>query len=354
MKKIAVILANLGGPDSLRAVRPFLFNLFNDPAIITLPNPFRWLLATFISTKRKKTAQEIYKQIGGKSPILDFTLEQAEALEKWLNNNSGCTVKLFTTMRYWKPFARQVVKDVKSYAPDEIIFIPLYPQFSTTTTASSVKEWRKESQKHHLSVPCKVLCCYPVEPSFIAAHSELITTTYQQALASGIPRILFSAHGLPKKMIEKGDPYQWQVEQTVKAITEKLRINKLDYRICYQSRVGRLEWITPSTEEEIENAGKDNVPLVIVPISFVSEHSETLVELDIEYKKLAGQHAVPGYYRVPALATEKLFIESLSNSCNALIQSDYSQKNIITSCSGKKLCPNVFSGCINEGLGVRE
>lgn len=329
-KKIAVILCNLGGPDSPEAVKPFLFNLFNDPAIISLPNPFRFFLAKLISSRREKTAQEIYEFIGGKSPLLELTEAQAKALEEKLSDEAE-EYKTFIAMRYWHPFTKDAAEKVKQYQPDEVVILPLYPQFSTTTSESSVKEWKKYFD--HTEV--KTVCCYHDDDDFIASHAALL----QKALAKakGKVRILFSAHGLPKKVIEKGDPYQWQVEQTADLVMEKIGKDGKDFVVCYQSKVGPLEWISPSTEDEIIRAGKDGVGVIIVPIAFVSEHSETLVELDIEYKHLADEHKVPEYIRVPALGEEENFINSLAKLC----------KNAVT-CSGTVCRPEGKSGCPNH------
>ncbi len=320
-KKRAIVLFNLGGPDSPEAVEPFLFNLFNDPAIISLPNPFRYLLAKLISHRRAPVAQEIYAHIGGKSPLLELTQEQADALQAALNADEDDTKyenRCFIAMRYWKPFADQTAAEVKAWGADEQILLPLYPQFSTTTSGSSVKDWKRACHKVGLSAPIKTACCYPTNPGFIDASAEMIKTGYDTAVAKaqklGIaaPRLLFSAHGVPKAVITKrGDPYQSQIEKTSAAVVEKLAIEGLDWKVCYQSRVGPMEWIGPSTETEIERAGKEGVGLVIVPIAFVTEHSETLVELDIEYGELAHEKNVPIYERVRTVCSHPKFINGL-------------------------------------------
>lgn len=313
MKK-AVILFNLGGPDNLDAVEPFLFNLFNDKNIITIPNPMRFLLAKLISSKRAPIAKEIYKQIGNKSPIVEETEKQAESLEKALNKNSdGEEWKTFISMRYWHPFSFETIEKVKEFNPDEIILLPLYPQFSTTTSKSSIDDWFKYSKKLGLNKPVKKICSYHVEENFIEAHAEKIKIYYDKEIKNGKTRILFSAHGLPEKIILKGDPYQKHVEETVEAVVKKLSIDNLDFVICYQSRVGRLKWIGPSTDDEIKKAGEEGVSIIIVPIAFVSEHSETLVELDIEYKHLAKESGVKNYVRVPTLGCDNKFIKTLEN-----------------------------------------
>lgn len=348
MSKTAVILFNLGGPDALKSVKPFLFNLFNDRAILGMPQPFRYLLAQLISTSRKKTAQNIYKHMGGKSPLLELTTDQASALEAMLNakkSQESDEFKTFVCMRYWHPMTDMVVKKVKAYAPDQVVLMPLYPQFSTTTTGSSVEVWNKECQKQDFKVPTSAVCCFPTEKNFIAAHVKLIKEAYWKASENGKPRVLFSAHGLPKKIIDGGDPYQWQVEQTVDAITQVLSIDDLDHRISYQSRVGPIEWIGPSTDNEIKQAGEDKVPLLIVPIAFVSEHSETLVELDIEYRELAEESGVMGYHRVPALNSEPFFIESLAQlTLNELPVPKDGQMRVRPD-KQTRICPNEFGRC---------
>lgn len=302
MKK-AVILLNLGGPDSLQSVKPFLFNLFNDRAIIGLPQPFRYLLAKLISGGREKKAQGIYANLGGKSPLLELTQAQADALQQKLGNE----YKVFVCMRYWHPMSAEVAKQVREYAPDEIILLPLYPQYSSTTTGSSINDFRRS----YGDANYKTVMCYPLEEKFIAAHVELIKP---QLEANPDARILFSAHGLPQKVIDAGDPYEFQVEYTSVAVAEKL--GATDWMICYQSKVGKLQWLEPSTEDEIKRAGADGKDVIIVPIAFVSEHSETLVELDIQFRDLAKEMGVKKYIRIPALGTHPLFIEALANVVN--------------------------------------
>lgn len=340
-KKTAVILFNLGGPDEIKAVKPFLFNLFYDPAIIDLPKPLRWLIAKLISNRRTIKARDIYNKIGGKSPILELTNLQAKALEKQLYSPDNNTeYKVFVSMRYWHPMSDTVVRNVKNYSPNHIILLPLYPQFSTTTTASSFADWERAASSVGLKIPTTKICCFPADLGFIAAHAKLIKDAYWKASENGKPRVLFSAHGLPEKIIEKGDPYQWQVEKTVAMITQILAIEELDYSICYQSRVGLLKWLTPSAESEIKRAGDEKIPLLVVPVSFVSEHSETLVELDIEYCHLAEKYGVTGYMRVPALGVEPLFIEALADLC--LKAGD---EEILCSFSKEHFCPRVFEKC---------
>ena len=338
-KKIAVVLFNLGGPDQLSSVKPFLFNLFNDPAIIGAPSLIRYFLAKLISKKREKTAQEIYSFMGGKSPILEQTINQANMLEKKLKGEKN-VYKVFISMRYWKPFVSETIKNVINWNPEEVILLPLYPQFSTTTSGSSLVSWKDEALKNKYKIPTKIICCYPAEGNFVLAHTKNIKTTLNKIKKNNDQnqniKLLFSAHGLPEKIIKKGDPYQNQVEKTVKKILENINKTQFSYTICYQSKVGPLKWIGPSTENEIIKAARVRQTIVLIPIAFVSEHSETLVELDIEYKKIAQINGCKRYYRVPALGINKDFIHSLYN----LILTN--SKNIILN---KKICQSKFKEC---------
>lgn len=306
--KTAVILFNLGGPESLNGVKPFLFRLFSDPAIMPLPAPLRYLLAWRISRKKTAHTQSVYKLLGGKSPLLANTKEQAQALESSLKE--GGNYRVFIAMRYAAPFAEDVVQQVKQYDPDKIILLPLYPQYSTTTTGSSLQAWRKAVEKTGLTIPAKVIKNYHLDPYYIAAHVDLIRRSLKKAGPN--PRVLFSAHGVTRRTIEKGDPYEMQINQTVVEIVEKLDLPSLDWAICYQSRVRNIEWLEPDTESQIKQAGEQGRTVVIIPISFVSEHMETLVELDIEYKELAEEYGVPAYIRVPALGIHPQFIQGLT------------------------------------------
>lgn len=311
MKK-AVVLMNLGGPDKLDNVQPFLFNLFNDKAIISLPNPFRYLLAKLISSRRNKKAQGIYSRLGGGSPILPETQAQADALQSSLSKHGD--FKVFICMRYWHPMSQEVVDDIKKYNPDEIILLPLYPQFSSTTTASSFDDFYNVAKKSGLDRPIKKLCCYYQDENFCQAYAELIKPYYEKALKTGAPiKMLFSAHGIPQNRIDAGDPYEWQVKKSVEKIVSLMAIDNLDYTICYQSKVGPLKWLEPATEHEIENAAKDKQAVILIPVAFVSEHSETLVELDMDYKELADEMGAACYLRVPTVRTHPSFIKSLTN-----------------------------------------
>ena len=334
MKK-AVILFNLGGPDKLESVEPFLFNLFNDPEILSVPSIIRYPLAKFISKRRAPIAKNIYKEIGNRSPILELTQKQADSLEKSLLKNGD--YKCFVAMRCWHPRAADVINKVKEFNPGEIILLPLYPQFSAATSGSSINEWKDLCKKENFNVKTKTICCYPTENNFVKSHANLIKKTLQKIENKNF-KLLFSAHGLPEIKIKKGDPYQWQVEETVGKIMEELKDMSLDHTISYQSRVGPLKWIGPSTDDKIIKYSKEKKGIVIVPVAFVSEHSETLVELDIEYKKLAEKNGCSFYKRVPALGTEENFIKGLA----ALVVQKETRKNFVSSvmCSSKHVkCP---------------
>ena len=318
MSRTAIVLFNLGGPDSLDAVRPFLFNLFNDPAIIRVPSLLRSMLAAWIARRRAPVAREIYGKMGNRSPILPNTEAQARALEQVL----GGDAKAFIAMRYWHPMTAETVKAVKAYGPAQVILLPLYPQFSTTTTASSYQLWGEEAQRQGLSAPTRLVCCYPTEPGFVAASAELVRQGLQRAAAEAPgarPLVVLSAHGLPKKIVDDGDPYVSQVEAGAAAIVAQLGLKPDEWVVSYQSRVGPLEWVKPATDAVILQAAKDKRALVVYPIAFVSEHSETLVELDIEYRHLADANGAAAYVRVPAVGTHPAFVGGLANLVNAAL-----------------------------------
>ncbi len=332
--KRAIILFNLGGPDKPESIEPFLFNLFNDPALISIPSIFRYPLAKFISKQRAPIAKNIYKEIGNKSPILELTKDQAKSLESSLSKKGD--YKCFVVMRCWHPRASEVVKQVKEYNPEEIILLPLYPQYSASTSGSSINEWNGLCKKQNYIVKTKIICCYPTEKHFIEYHISLIRKTIAKVKDRNF-KLIFSAHGLPENKIRKGDPYQWQVEETVKKIMSKMNNENLDHILSYQSRVGPLKWIGPSTDEVIIKYSKEKKGIIIVPIAFVSEHSETLVELDIEYKKLAEKNDCSFYKRVPALGTEENFIKGLTE----LVLKKETRKNFVSSV----MCPDKHVKC---------
>jgi ferrochelatase len=329
--RTAVVLFNLGGPDAPESVEPFLFNLFNDPAIIGLPHPFRWLVAKLVSVRRAPVAGEIYGQIGGGSPLLPNTRAQARALDAAL----GPAFKSFVAMRYWHPRASETVRDVLAWKPDRVVLLPLYPQFSTTTTASSVKEWERTARRAGLRAPSRLICCYPEEAGFIRSAAERVREGLDRFRDSAEPvRVLFSAHGLPERIVARGDPYQWQVERSVAAIVDELRLPELDYRLCFQSRVGPLKWIGPALDQEVRRAGQERISLLVVPVSFVSEHSETLVELDIELRHLAVASGVRRYERAGTVDTASGFVAGLATLVREAVEGRGSNRI----CSADRKC----------------
>ena len=318
-RRIAIVLFNLGGPDDQATVKPFLFNLFNDPAIIGLPGIVRTPLARLISSRREKTAQANYALMGGGSPLLPETRRQAEALEAALAARlPDDEVRAFIAMRYWNPLTEQTAAEVAAFGPDEIVLLPLYPQYSTTTSASSLKLW---NTVYAGPGDTRTVCCWPEAYGWIHAQAAAVAAKLDEAGDRPV-RVLFSAHGIPEKLVSgKGDPYQEQVESTVAAVVARLAElgRTIDHSICYQSRVGPLKWLGPSTPEALEQTARDGKGAVVVPVAFVSEHVETLVELDIEYRELAHQIGVSPYLRAPTVSTAAPFIEALADAAvNAL------------------------------------
>ena len=304
-----------------------------------MPNPLRWLIAKLISRQRAPIAQQIYAKIGNASPLLPNTEAQAKALEAEI----GGETRVFIAMRYWQPFANEAATAVKAWQPDEIVLLPLYPQFSSTTTASSLADWHRAARKAGIAAPTHAICCAPDEPGLIAA----IAGNIHQALSAwpkdqGPPRLLLSAHGLPKRMVARGDPYQSQVEMTAAAVRAALNEPGLYSIVCYQSRVGPLEWLGPGTDAEIRRAGAEKRGLLVAPIAFVSEHSETLVELDIEYAHVAHQSGVPYYVRVATVGTAPSYIAGLAR----LVDEARSAGRAIIPNGGQRRCAAAFGQCL--------
>ena len=320
-------------------MEPFLFNLFNDPAILNLPKFLRYPLAKLIANRRAPTAKKIYEELGGSSPILKLTQEQSSALELKLNQDDKLSkYRCFIVMRCWHPRAENVVKEVINYDPDEVILMPLYPQYSAATSGSSIKEWKDICLKNNFKIKTSTICCYPTDENFIQAHKSEIMKKINNLKNF---KLIFSAHGLPEKNIKKGDPYQWQVEQSVNKIVELLNFEDLDWVLSYQSRVGPLKWIGPSTEDVIVENSKLGKHIVLVPVAFVSEHSETLVELDIEYKELADKNGCKNYSRVSALGINEYYIKAMSNLI--INKQEYNFNGGLF--PPKIQCPNQFKKC---------
>lgn len=316
MGRVGVLLLNLGGPDKLEDVRPFLFNLFADPEIIRLPAP--WMqkpLAWLISTLRAGKSQENYKEIGGGSPLRQITEAQGKALREKLRD-WGHDVKVYIGMRYWYPFTEEAIAEIKQDNLEKLVILPLYPQFSISTSGSSFRVleemWRTDRELNRLDYT--LIPSWYDHPQYIAAMVDLVKQELTQFDDPDHVHIFFSAHGVPQSYVEEaGDPYQKEIEECTKLIMQNLdRPN--DYTLAYQSRVGPVEWLKPYTEDSLNELGAKGIKnLLVIPISFVSEHIETLQEIDMEYREVAEEAGITNFRRVPALNTHPLFIESLAN-----------------------------------------
>lgn len=342
----AIIICNLGGADGPDSVRPFLYNLFSDRNIIPLPAWVRLPLAALISTLRAPYTRKLYRRQGGRSILFEQTEAQARALEAAASGPDR-EVKVVIAMRYWHPMAAEAIAAVEAFAPDEIVVVPLYPQFSATTTTTILDQLRAEAKARNLVATISAVCCYPRLDGFVDATAGLIRPRLDKLIAAGLrPRLLLSAHGLPKKLIERGDPYQWQVEQTAAAIVAALAaqgLADLDWRVCYQSRLGPM-WLGPHLEDEIRAAGAEHAALVVVPIAFVSEHLETVVELDDTMRVLASGCGVPAYERVPAVGVAQAFIAGLTQLTEAAACGAH-----VYCHGGARLCPRHFALCPHAG-----
>jgi ferrochelatase len=316
MGRVGVLLLNLGGPDQLEDVRPFLFNLFSDPEIIRLP--FSWLqkpLAWFISTSRARKSQENYRTIGGGSPLRRITEEQAQALQEALRQR-GQEAQVYIGMRYWHPFTEEAIARIKRDGIEQLVILPLYPQFSISTSGSSFRLlerlWQEDPSLHRIDYT--VISSWYKRPGYLQAMAQLIAQELDQFPDPDKVHIFFSAHGVPLSYVEEaGDPYQQEIEDCTALIMRTLdRPNP--HTLAYQSRVGPVEWLKPYTEEAIPALAAAGVQeLLVVPISFVSEHIETLQEIDIEYRELAEESGIHNFQRVPALNTHPIFINDLSD-----------------------------------------
>ncbi len=352
-RRVAIVLFNLGGPDRIESVRPFLENLFRDPAILRVPGFIRPWLGKLIAWRRTKAASENYAILGGGSPLLELTEQQARSLEVSLAGETDAEYRCFVAMRYWHPMSDACAREVAAWEAEEVLLLPLYPQYSTTTTGSSLADWSKAARVAGVDVPTTTLCCWHSDPGFAAASAAMVRGAWDRAQAA-LPadtklRLLFSAHGLPESIVKSGDPYQWQVEQAVAAVVGHLAIDGLDHTVCYQSRVTPQKWIGPSTEDELERAAHDKVAVLVCPIAFVSEHSETLVELDVEYREEAERLGVPGYFRVPAQNSDPGFIAALRD----LALAARAGTRTLCSFAGGRQCPKAFGDCPHAKAKVR-
>lgn len=316
MGRTGVLLLNLGGPEQIDDVRPFLFNLFSDPEIIRLPFP--WLqkpLAWLISTLRSKRSQENYLAIGGGSPLRQVTEAQAVALEEQLKEN-GEPVGIYIGMRYWHPFTEEAIAKIKRDRIDNLVILPLYPQFSISTSGSSFrlleKLWQEDPSLNQINYT--VIRSWYEQPGYLQAMAQLIAQELDRFSNPDEATIFFSAHGVPVSYVEEaGDPYQKEIEECTDLIMRTLN-RPNPHVLAYQSRVGPVEWLKPYTEDAIQELANQGVQnLLVVPISFVSEHIETLQEIDIEYREIAEEAGIHNFRRVPALNTHPVFIKALAD-----------------------------------------
>ena len=322
MGRTGVLLLNLGGPEKPADVQPFLFNLFSDPEIIRIPFPIlQKPLAWFISSRRAKTSQENYRQIGGGSPLRRITEAQGAALKAKLEEK-GKTAKVYVGMRYWHPFTEEAIAHIKRDGIQQLVVLPLYPQYSISTSGSSFRLleqlWREDPEL--TSIDYTLIPSWYARPGYVNAMAGLIRTELDKLSDPDKAHIFFSAHGVPVSYVEEfGDPYQREIEHCTDLIMQALgRTN--DYTLAYQSRVGPIEWLQPYTEDAIKDlAAKGVSDLVVVPISFVSEHIETLQEIDIEYREIAEEEGIEGFHRVPALDTDESFIADLAEMVDEAI-----------------------------------
>lgn len=315
-EKIGVVLLNLGGPDSLDAVEPFLYNLFSDPDIIDFPGAFlfRKGLAKLISSRRHPRVQKQYAQIGGKSPLKDHTLKQAVMLEAKLNEQ--LTAKVYVAMRYWNPSTDDALDAIERDGIERVILLPLYPHYSKATTVSSVKEWdnRLKQRRPNLKLDTTLIESYYEHPTYIKAFVERINEAFERIPESRRDKvhILFSAHGTPMKLVREGDPYSGHIKKTVEAIVTQGRITH-DFSLCYQSKVGPLKWLTPSTPDTIRDlAAKGVKNMLVVPVAFASDHLETLFEVGIEFRHMAESAGVEHFEVTVGLNDSPKFIEALA------------------------------------------
>lgn len=314
--KKAVVLLGFGGPQSLDEVELFLKQLFSDPVLFDYPKFFRNFLAWALVKKNLKRSRAVYASIGGGSPYVLETHKQAKMLQEALGNK----IKVFAAMRYGKPDFSGVMQEVISFSPEEVLLLPMYPHFSMTTTRSAFLEWQRLSYIFG-NRKTKEICCYPIHPGFTQAYGDLLLQSLQKIKNLKNARVLFSAHGTPMSFVKSGDPYTQQIESSYKNIwryIEKFLKVVPESLVCYQSKVGPMRWTEPSLIDEIKRAGSEKKSLVVLPISFISEHSETLAELDIEAAELAESCGVPQFIRVPTVSCHPKFIKGLAD----IVQND--------------------------------
>jgi len=315
---VGVVLFQLGGPDTYEAVEPFLYNLFTDPYIIDIPAGalLRKPLARFISKRRSQEVVEYYRQMGQPSPIRDITNRQAAALRDALRElDPDRTYHAFVAMRYWHPLTNEAIEQIKRVELDRLILLPLYPHYSKTTTGSSFYEWDRQAKHTAVAdLPTDVISSYHDDPLYIKSVADRITSSLADCCGSTDPlHILFSAHGVPQKVIKSGDPYQQHIEHTVDLVMDRLSTG-YPHHLSYQSKVGPQKWLAPSTVDTLARLGAEGVRhLLVVPIAFVSDHSETLYELNIQDRRIAEQAGISSYHVMPALNDAPEFIDALAH-----------------------------------------
>ncbi len=308
-RRVGVVLFQLGGPDTLAAIEPFLYNLFCDPDIIDFPfaRIGRKPLAKLISTTRARKVQHHYATIGGSSPIRRFTERQAQALETELNNR-GADARCFVAMRYWHPFTREAIAQLEAALCDEVVLLPLYPQYSSTTTGSSLNEWRRLFRG---DVPVRNVGPFYRHPAYLDAVIEKIEEALGRFPVPARPEIVFSAHSIPLSIVAKGDPYQRQIEETVRLLMERGGWPNR-HRLCYQSKVGASKWLQPSLHRTLHDLASEKVREVcIVPVAFVSDHVETLGEIDHEAREEARRLGITQFEMSSGLNDSPRFISAL-------------------------------------------
>jgi ferrochelatase len=309
-KRIAVVLFQLGGPDSQSAVEPFLYNLFCDPDIINFPGAFlaRKALAKLISTRRSKVVAQHYAAIGGGSPIRRLTELQARALEAALRPHMNA--RAVVAMRYWHPDTCEAISALESAPYDELVLLPLYPHFSFATTGSSLKEWNR---LYTARVPVHLIDHFFDHPDYIAGIVDRINSVLIQLPRPDEVHLVFSAHGLPITLVEKGDPYPRQIEQTVELVRQ-LGAWPNPHVLCFQSKVGPQRWLQPSLSGTIEAMALDGVKrMLVIPMSFLTEHIETLHEISMEAREEAETLGVSDFHMMPALNDSPLLIRALAD-----------------------------------------
>src|SRR5246500_4248435 len=308
-RRLGVVLFQLGGPDTLAAIEPFLYNLFCDPDIIDFPfaRIGRKALAKLISTTRSRKVQHHYATIGGGSPIRRNTERQARALETELRGQ-GIDAHCFVAMRYWHPFTREAVAQLRAAKCDEVVLLPMYPQYSSTTTGSSLNEWNRLFSD---DVPVHCVETFYRNTMYLDSVVEKVNQALSRFPHPGRPEIVFSAHSIPMSVIEKGDPYQRQIEETVRLVSERGGWSN-PHRLCYQSKVGASRWLQPSLTNTLRQlAGEKVREVCIVPIAFVSDHVETLGEIDHEARHLAAQLGFTQFEMSAGLNDSPRFIQAL-------------------------------------------